>query len=623
MNKQESQYKVVNNFLIYKELGSDALGMNFRAGEVVPDERKANNHVLLTEAYPFLIRNPNVWKKVNILVEGVRKSNISKLFSPDKIVQEGEKFYLVYPLLRGKTFEQVLDDSIQKDIPLNFDLAFSIVFAIADLIDIGSSIVVSGEKSFHGLLTPDNILIDYDGKVMLKNYGIYPYLSKDEEIMSELEKKYGAWIAPELLRKEKPVAQTDIYHLGYLIYRVLTGKYFSCGKDEDFDSKFSNISFTQHIPSSDKEFLTNIITFFKKTLHSQPSRRFANIKEFKDFISAQFHIEELSSITFNLAYFMNSLYLEYMEEENKVLAKELTYIIPEPPKEVPPAPAAGNDHLVEDILSGLEKEKKSRTKLIIPFVLIILVIVAVSIYFYLEQQKKARQQQEELQTQSQEAYKRSMEKFKEDLNKQYQEELKKISERTVTSESDKKKQEEELNNLKEWKKEEERKATEKQKAEEARIKKENEDIARAQKEKEDRETQQKAEDARKAEEARQQEEQRKKEAQKKSLEESQKVVEGQVISLTECTEKPRKVKGDNPTFPLSVQKKFAGSNITLRVTVLIDENGNVVDIRNLTKTSSDIESAIIKTIKKWKYSPAKKDNIKVKVWFPFEVNVSL
>ena len=62
-------------------------------------------------------------------------ANIPKLYSPDKIVREDDSVYLVYPMMRGKTFEQVLDDSFKKDTPINFDLAFSIAFAIADLID--------------------------------------------------------------------------------------------------------------------------------------------------------------------------------------------------------------------------------------------------------------------------------------------------------------------------------------------------------------------------------------------------------------------------------------------------------------------------------------------------------
>lgn len=163
-----SEYPIVKNFLFFKETGTDCIGVDYRAGEIDPKTRKAVKHNLVTEVYPFLAGNPNIWKRINILLEGVKKSNIPKLYSPEKIIHEEDHSYLVYPLIKGKSFEVVLDDSFQKDNPINFDLAFSIALSIADLIDVGSSIVVSGEKSFHGFLTPDNIIIDYDGKIYLK-----------------------------------------------------------------------------------------------------------------------------------------------------------------------------------------------------------------------------------------------------------------------------------------------------------------------------------------------------------------------------------------------------------------------------------------------------------------------
>ena len=174
-----------------------------------------------------------------------------------------------------------------------------------------------------------------------------------------MEKRYGSWLTPELIRKEKIVSQSDIYHLGYLIYRILMGKYFSCMPGEDFDAKFNNLTFTHIIPSTDKNFLTHLITFLKKTLNPNPLKRFLTIKELKDFIANYFHIEELSSITFNLAYFMNSLYGESIEEEDKLFKQELAYVIPEPKKEpVAQTPQIKREDLVSGILDELDKRKK-------------------------------------------------------------------------------------------------------------------------------------------------------------------------------------------------------------------------------------------------------------------------
>jgi len=568
MSDRKDEYKAVGNFLFFKELGTDSLGVNYRAGEIESKTRKPLTHHLVTEVYPVLLGSPHIWKRVNILLEGVRKSNIPKLYSPSKIITERDKTYLVYPLLRGKTFEQILEDSFKKDNLINFDLAFSITFSIADLIDIGSSIVVSGEKSFHGFLTPDNIIVDYDGKIYLKNYGIYPYLNREEKIFAEMVKKYGAWIAPEFLRKEKLVCQTDIYHLGYIVYRILTGKYFSYSPGEDFEAKFSNISFTQHIPSSDKEFLTSIITFFKKTLHPIPSQRFANVKELKDYISNKFKIEELSSVTFNLAYFMNSLYLEEMEVENGILAEELAYTIPEKKKAI--EKDKKEEHLVEEILTGLDERKSSKLKLLAPLIAIIVVVVAIS------------------------------------------------EEKVATTEEEKIAQEDKMKKLKEWQKEQTRKALDKKKLEEERL-------AKIRKEEEERINKEAEIEKQRLEEQKRLEAEKKKkqeEIRKKLQEEQNRVTEGQLVALTETTEKPVRIKGRDPSFTPFIRRKYRDTERMVRMILLIDETGNVVEVRLLSKPPEDIKSSILRIIKKWKYKPATKNDVKVKVWLPMAIKIS-
>lgn len=603
-----SEYKVVNNYLVFEELNSDPLGVNFRAGEI--ENRKVSKHRLLTEVYPFIAGSPDTWKRVNILMDGIRKSNIPNLYSPEKIIKEegNPKALLIYPFLKGRTFEKVLEDSMDKDIPINFDLAFSIAIAIADLIDTGSSIVVSGQKSFHGFLTPDNILFDYEGKIYLKNYGIFPYLSKTEELFNEMVSKYGAWVAPEFLRKEKLVPQSDIYHLGYIIYRILTGEYFSFSDGENFEAKFSNIRFTQQLPSSDIDFITNLISFFKQTLNPDPTKRFVNMKEFKDYIAQYFHIEELSSVTFNLAYFMNSLYMEAMDEEAEQLKKELAYTIPEPKKD-----AAADSHLAESILAELEEQKTSKRKIIIPLIIVIIIVAVVAIFFISQAQKAAKEKQQQLQTiKDMESRLSQFQKQQDEAQKQYQDQLKSLEAKKATTEDEQKAKEEEIKKLKEWRQQQEQKEQERIKAEQEALKKQK--LLDEQRQQEINE----------AESRKKQEEEKKKveEAAQKLQEESNKVIEGQVIPLSDADEKPVKIKGADPEFPSNVRDKYARSKgITILANILIDENGLVNNVRILGNPPEDLANIINKTLKKWQYKPAIKKNVRVKVWTPVSFKI--
>ncbi|MCK5057884.1 MAG: energy transducer TonB [Candidatus Aminicenantes bacterium] len=596
-----SEYKLMDNYVIFKNLGSDSIGTNYRAGEI--KDNKPSRHRMLTVVHPFLARNPSVWKRIKILLEGIKKSNIPNLYSPERIEVREDKTTLVYPLLQGQTFEQVLEDASKKNAAINFDLAFSIALAIADLIDTGSSIVVSGKKSFHGFLTPDNIIVDYDGKIFLKNYGIFPYLNQDDEIFSEMVKKYGAWIAPEFLRKEKPIPQSDIYHLGYIIYRILTGNYFSCLPEEDFESKFSNIAFTQHIHSSDKDFLTNIIYFFKKTLNPDPAQRFVNIREFKDFISGHFKIEELSSVTFNLAYFMNSLYLDTAEEEKRDLENELAYVIPvksEERKEV-------DDALVENILIGLDEKEKAKSKVLLFSVFIAVVAVAIAAFLYINMTKTKKAQQDEVARQAQ----LSQEQLAA-MKKKHQEQIKNIEEKIATTEGEKQARQEELDRIKKEYQDRRKKEMEKQRQIRDQI---NKKAAAEKPEEKPKETETKQAEPVK-------EDTGKTVDTAPEVEEGpQRVEAGQLISFIEATVKPEKIAGKNPGEAYILRKKYAGRIINVLTSILVNEKGDVDKIRILGSAPGDIKTNILKTVKKWKFKPAQKDGVKVKVWIQRRFNL--
>ena len=60
--------------------------------------------------------------------------------------------------------------------------------------------------------------------------------------------------------------------------------------------------------------------------------------------------------------------------------------------------------------------------------------------------------------------------------------------------------------------------------------------------------------------------------------------------------------------------------MTVPALILVDENGDVTKIKILTgNVASDIKALLEDTLSKWKYSPAMKDNIKVKVWLTVSI----
>jgi serine/threonine protein kinase/DNA-binding response OmpR family regulator len=104
------------------------------------------------------------------------------------------------------------------------------------------------------------------------------------------------------------------------------------------------------------------------------------------------------------------------------------------------------------------------------------------------------------------------------------------------------------------------------------------------------------------------------EEQKKLEAEGIELKEGQILSITEVDSPPVAIS----TPPVEITQRDtriikSGENVF--VSYLVDHNGNVESVRFIRKSSSKkINVLIEKTISGWKFKPALKNNIKVKVW---------
>jgi hypothetical protein len=624
------KYKIAGNHVMFEELDSDSLGTNYRAGVI--KDKKVEKHCLLTEVYPAVVNSPKAWRRVKILIEGIKNQNIPGLYCPEEIVEEDQRAMLVYPFVNGKSFEDLLEDTARTRTAMELELIFSIVFEIADALDNSSAIIINKKKSFHGVVTPDNIFFDFDGKVYLRNYGIFPYLDDAPELLTETIKKFKDMFAPEVLQNKGLTVQSDIYHLGNIIHRLFTGNYFQHLSGEDFESRLAKIELEEHIMLPEESFGPKIMQLLKKTLNPDPSKRFASIKEFKEYISKYFRIEELSSATFMLAYFMNMEYKKTIEEREEHFSKELSYSVPEIKLKakalIPIKKDKIDDAMIEDILIELEQQKRSRVKLIVPFVVILLVVIGVFGYLFIKQQKET-QLQKEAQIKLQQEADRRIAEVKAQLIEEYQRRIKSIEEKTATTEEEKKGQADEIERLKTWRAEQEQ--------EQIRLIRERQEaLARLERERKQREAQQKIEKQKSPEITKPKETEAATKPEIKPTVEQPEIKQPQVktlnigdmISLDSVTFAPSKLIGSSSfnsqdlKLPGSVLNKYGGQNLTVESDILINEFGSVTGTKIKGGLPTELQSEVNNILKTWRYIAAEKDKVKVKVWMPVKLTVA-
>ena len=101
------------------------------------------------------------------------------------------------------------------------------------------------------------------------------------------------------------------------------------------------------------------------------------------------------------------------------------------------------------------------------------------------------------------------------------------------------------------------------------------------------------------------------------------IKEGDLLPLEEVDIQPRPIKIVEPKYPeLAKQMGLEG---TVVVNALISENGDVLraEILRGIKNGAPLEQAALAAIRQWKFSPAVKNGVKVKVWKPIETRFRL
>jgi len=102
-----------------------------------------------------------------------------------------------------------------------------------------------------------------------------------------------------------------------------------------------------------------------------------------------------------------------------------------------------------------------------------------------------------------------------------------------------------------------------------------------------------------------------------------KAIFGQLVDLDTVDEPPQVIKSFEPVYP-SAALRF-GKEGSVTINALISETGNVIRTGILKGLQDDmgLEQAAQDAVKRWKFQPAKKDGVAVKVWKPIVITFKM
>lgn len=201
----------VKGYRLLEKIGQGGFGAVYKAHQIAVGREVAVKVILPEFAnQPEFIRR---FENEAQLVARLEHPFIVPLFD---YWREPDRAYLVM-----RFFPQSLYDRLQTKGKMSLEKASQLLEQIA-----GALTVAHRNRVIHRDIKPQNIMLDDDENGYLTDFGIASHLSHDGQPEDEKLSFTGspAYASPEIIMGMPTTPQSDIYSLGYVIHRVLTGE---------------------------------------------------------------------------------------------------------------------------------------------------------------------------------------------------------------------------------------------------------------------------------------------------------------------------------------------------------------------------------------------------------------
>lgn len=305
-------------FVLLEEVERSGIGSEYRAAKL--SATGLEKIVSVVRLDPALAANADAAKNLMDQVKfaaQLQNPNILKIYGIGKV---DAAYYISYEFLEGKSLKAVFARCRQEGFPLSVDHALLISSKICSALEFAHGRKAEqGGRYLHGQLTPANVLVSYEGEVRVRGFGYWPSGMREAGLKNEDD---GLYLAPEQVAGHAADHRSDVFALGAILFETLTGQpLFQGGRTDDIAGRLAQARLQS--PSGDDDSLPAPIRgILERSLALDPAQRFQEIQEVRKAIDTLLFSGDFTPTTFNLAFFMHSLFREDIDREGKALKEE-------------------------------------------------------------------------------------------------------------------------------------------------------------------------------------------------------------------------------------------------------------------------------------------------------------
>jgi len=247
----------------------------------------------------------------------LQNPNVVKIYGIGKVETS---YYVSYEFLEGKSLRAIFNRCRQEGFPFSVDHALLIASKVCSALEYAHARKTeSGGRYFHGHVTPACVMVSYEGEVRLRGFGSWPSRIREAGGVTDDELSY---LSPEQADGGSGDHRSDAFAVGLLLFETLTGEAFFQGqRTEDLPGRLSQAKLQS--PTSDDDSLPRpIADILRRSLARDPATRYGEVQEMRKAVDTLLFSGDFTPTTFNLAFFMHSLFREDIEREAKALKED-------------------------------------------------------------------------------------------------------------------------------------------------------------------------------------------------------------------------------------------------------------------------------------------------------------
>ena len=249
--------------------------------------------------------------------------------------RESGQYYIAMEYVSGRDMRQVLDSMKERKLRIPVSTAAYIASCVAEGLDYAHHKSDNTGKNLnliHRDVSPQNILVSYDGAVKITDFGIAKAEDRASKTQAGVLKGKFAYMSPEQVRGQPIDGRSDIFAVGILLYEMVTGERLFLG-ESDF-STLDKVRKAEVRPPSElnSDLPAALEAIILKALAREPGDRFGRGAELAEALE-QFLIEDSTIFS---AKRMRTFMEEHFSDERD---RELSRMRSLPPTPPPPQPS--------------------------------------------------------------------------------------------------------------------------------------------------------------------------------------------------------------------------------------------------------------------------------------------